>query len=127
MDENYWENVLEPLKKDSEEFSDPPSDPIGTEREVFKRKAHQYYLDEWEIKNQDFKQKVFQRWFYALFLFTVLIFWMINVLAIIMYQGFHIDGFDLDPTVLCVFLGTTTVSAFSLVGVVVKSIFSQPS
>lgn len=55
--------------------------------------------------------------------FIFLCCYCLGALGVILLQGFHWHGFNLDASVLQVLIGSTAVSAIGLVGLVIKGMF----
>jgi hypothetical protein len=52
--------------------------------------------------------------------------WLIAVVGVLIFQGFHIWSFHLDDSVLIAFIGTTTADVLGLGYIVVNYLFPKP-
>jgi hypothetical protein len=55
--------------------------------------------------------------------FTFLCFYGLVAFLLLLLNGFHLGGFNLDPSVLKFIVGSTAVSAIGLVGLVIRGMF----
>jgi hypothetical protein len=97
----------QPDEKDKEEKRTFDQDRVATLEQKLRDQEHYRKL------RGEYSKKSF--WFLSL--------WVSFVFLILFLEGFSIYGFDLSDTVLAVLVGSTTVSAIGLVGIVVRGLF----
>ena len=60
---------------------------------------------------------------YSKRVYEYLVWYSIAAFLVIILQGTHYNGFQLDSTVISIIVGSTAVSAIGLVGIVVRGLF----
>ena len=69
------------------------------------------------------RQDIEQRKEFAKKIFRLVCVWLIVVFAILLFQGFHLAGFDLGQPVLLAVIGSTTINIIGLFYVVAHYLF----
>lgn len=77
--------------------------------------------------NKDQRKNREMRFSYSKWVFGYLVCYSIFVGALLVFAGFNIWCFKLDPSVLNFLVGSTAVSSIGLVAAVVAGLFSRPS
>lgn len=78
------------------------------------------------LTNQEFGEIIKQRGEWGTRVFWMLLGWLLSVVFVILFQGFHFWGFHLDNSVVIAFIGTTTADVLGLGYVVANFLFPKP-
>jgi len=82
-------------------------------------------FEEKRIRNLLLRQLLGHRKGYALGIFSLVIFWLIGIFALLVLQGFGAWGFHLDSSILLAAIGSTTANIIGVLLIIVKFIFSD--
>jgi hypothetical protein len=88
--------------------------------DALEKKANEA-LDDETLKDRSSTREMREK--YAGHVFWYLVSYSLTALAVLVLQGWHIGGFQLDTTVMAILVGSTAASAIGLVGFVVKGLF----
>ena len=77
------------------------------------------------LDNANKAQNMGLRKSYAKLIFGVMCFWLAAVLSVVIFDGFHYDGFALQPTVVITLLSTTTANMLGIWAIIFKYLFKD--
>ena len=116
---------LAPLTVDS--IVDVPAPAAVAEGAVFYEiESQRYKLEKFALENRALALDTGHRDKWAKRLFPLCAGWLLAVVAVLAFQGFHAWGFHLDDSVLIAFIGTTTADVLGLGYIVVNYLFPKP-
>ncbi len=78
-----------------------------------------------KLVNREFQEILEQRREWGTRFFWVLLGWLISVVLVVFFEGFHLLGFKLDNSVLIAFIGTTTADVLGLGYVIANFLFPK--
>ena len=80
-------------------------------------------LEKQQLENDALRQDAGHRGRWSGRLFPLCAGWLLAVVGILLLEGFHFRGFNLDNSVIIAFIGTTTADVLGLGYIVVKYLF----
>jgi hypothetical protein len=75
------------------------------------------------LENVGFAQDIQARKKYAFRIFLLVLFWLLGVYAILIFEGFRLREFHLPDNVLLAAIGSTTANIIAILVIVVKYLF----
>jgi hypothetical protein len=96
-----------------------PPVPPEVENPVFNQ------LEEASLNNLALRQLIQGRGDWGTRIFWIMIGWLTSVIACLVFQGFHIFGFNLSDAVIIAFITTTTINVLGLGHIVARHFFQH--
>ena len=85
----------------------------------------QLALDHQKLINRQLEENIEGRKGWKNRVFVLILVWLLSVVALVACEGFRIDGFHLDDSVVIAYISTTTVNVLTLGYIVANYLFPK--
>lgn len=104
-----------------------PVSPPETEDIRYDLEVKYAELEKSHLANAAFRRDMEDRGRWGRRTFWLLVVWLVTVIGVLVFQGFHLWGFKLDNAIIITFITTTTVNVLSLGYIVANYLFPKPT